>query len=140
MSKKILDDTGVSDLVNSIATNIANKYATKAIATQSANGLMSAADKTKLDNIIAKTDLLIIDSVNVVVTYIPIDSKVFNFSYETVSIINEYNSITDAAKAMGSINRRVQIKKCCQGKCKTAYKYKWGYKNDYKSNYKKIKY
>ena len=29
MSKKILDDTGVSDLVNSIATNIANKYATK---------------------------------------------------------------------------------------------------------------
>lgn len=39
------------------------------------------------------TDLLIIDSVNVVVTYIPIDSKVFNFSYETISTINEYNSI-----------------------------------------------
>ena len=29
MSNKFLDNTGVSDLVNSIATNIANKYATK---------------------------------------------------------------------------------------------------------------
>lgn len=48
--------------------------------------------------------------------------------------VNEYNSITDAAKAMGSINRRVQIKRCCQGKCKTAYKYKWRYKNDYKTD------
>lgn len=50
------------------------------------------------------------------------------------NVVNEYNSITDAAKAMGSINRRVQIKRCCQGKCKTAYKYKWRYKNDYKTD------
>lgn len=46
------------------------------------------------------------------------------------NIVKEYCSITDAAKAMGSINKRVQIKRCCQGKNKTAYKYKWRYKYD----------
>lgn len=54
---------------------------------------MAIIDFTLKYNNIDITNLLAIDSVNVVVTYIPIDSKVFNFSYETVSIINEYNSI-----------------------------------------------
>lgn len=49
------------------------------------------------------------------------------------NIIKEYSSIMDAAKAMGSVNKRVQIKRCCQGKCKTAYKYKWFFKNGNKT-------
>ena len=77
MSKKILDDTGVSDLVNSIATNIANKYATKAIATQSANGLMSAADKVKLDNI-TEVNKITIDTALSSTSTNPVQNKVIN--------------------------------------------------------------
>ena len=77
MSNKFLDNTGVSDLVNSIATNIANKYATKAIATQSANGLMSAADKTKLDNIIEVNNITIDSALSSTSTN-PVQNKVVN--------------------------------------------------------------
>ena len=54
MSEKLINDDGITSLVNRIAAKVANKYATKAIATQSANGLMSAADKAKLEK--AKKD------------------------------------------------------------------------------------
>ena len=77
MSNKFLDNTGVSDLVNSIATNIANKYATKAIATQSANGLMSAADKVKLDNI-TEVNKITIDSALSSTSTNPVQNKVIN--------------------------------------------------------------
>ena len=76
MSKKILDSTGVSDLVNSIATNIANKYATKAIATQSANGLMSASDKAKLDGIATGANKTVVDSVLSSTSTNPVQNKV----------------------------------------------------------------
>ena len=76
MSKKILDDTGVSDLVNSIATNIANKYATKAIATTSANGLMSAADKKKLDGIATGANKTVVDSALSSTSTNPVQNKV----------------------------------------------------------------
>lgn len=45
------------------------------------------------------------------------------------NIIREFESIAEAAKFLGEINKRVQIKRCCQGKVKTAYKFKWRFKN-----------
>jgi len=47
--------------------------------------------------------------------------------------IREYNSIMEAAINLGDKNRRVNIKRCCQGKRKTAYNFKWKYKNDNKT-------
>ena len=84
MSKKILDDTGVSDLVNSIATNIANKYATKAIATQSANGLMSAADKKKLDGIATGANKTVVDTALSSTSTNPVQNKVVNGAIESL--------------------------------------------------------
>lgn len=46
-----------------------------------------------------------------------------------------YDSIADAAKHMGNINKRVSIKRCCQGKYKSAYGFKWKYHKD--NNYDK---
>ena len=48
---KVFDTDGITALVNSIAEATNAKYATKTVATQSANGLLSAADKKKLDGI-----------------------------------------------------------------------------------------
>lgn len=55
------------------------------------------------------------------------------------NLLAEHASIADAAKTIGNINCRVQIKRCCQNKVKTAYKFKWKFKNDneiifYKNN------
>ena len=44
--------------------------------------------------------------------------------------IRTYQSITDAAIDMGHINKRVCIKRCCQGKYKSAYGFKWKYHNN----------
>ena len=51
MANKFLDNAGVTELVNSIASSVASKYATKTNATTSTAGLMSASDKSKLDGI-----------------------------------------------------------------------------------------
>ena len=51
MANKFLDNAGVTELVNSIASSVASKYATKTNATTSAAGLMSASDKSKLDTV-----------------------------------------------------------------------------------------
>ena len=50
------------------------------------------------------------------------------------NLLAEYSSIMDAARAIGNVNCRVQIKRCCQGRDKTAYGYKWKFKYDYKTN------
>lgn len=44
------------------------------------------------------------------------------------NVIAEFYSIRDAARQFGHENCRFQIKKCCRGKGKTAYGYKWRYK------------
>lgn len=44
--------------------------------------------------------------------------------------IREFPSISEAAIFMGNENCRTSIKRCCQGKYKTAYNFKWRYKND----------
>ena len=41
--------------------------------------------------------------------------------------IRTYDSIMAAARSFGNINKRVSIKKCCQGKQNTAFGYKWKY-------------
>lgn len=43
--------------------------------------------------------------------------------------IREFSSIMEAANALGFENRKVNIKRCCQGKRKTAYGFKWKFKN-----------
>lgn len=48
--------------------------------------------------------------------------------------IGEFSSIMEAANALGFENRRVNIKRCCQGKRKTAYGFKWKFKNDNEIN------
>lgn len=47
----MLNESTFQTMLNSIATNSDKKYATKNVATVTTNGLMSAADKMKLDNI-----------------------------------------------------------------------------------------
>lgn len=47
MSDKYIDQTGLARIL----TNLKANFATKSIATTSADGLMSAADKTKLDGL-----------------------------------------------------------------------------------------
>lgn len=49
-------------------------------------------------------------------------------------LLNEFDSITSAAKYLKNKNARVSIKRCCQGKQKSAYNFKWKYKNDNKVN------
>lgn len=50
------------------------------------------------------------------------------------NFIREFSSITEAAIFLGNINKRVTLKRCCQGKLKTAYKFKWKFKNGNKIN------
>jgi hypothetical protein len=47
--KVTLTESTISDIITAIATKTNAKYATKSVATTSANGLMSATDKTKLN-------------------------------------------------------------------------------------------
>lgn len=49
-------------------------------------------------------------------------------------LLNEFDSITSAAKYLKNENARVNIKRCCQGKQKSAYNFKWEYKNGNKIN------
>lgn len=49
-------------------------------------------------------------------------------------VVKEYDSIMAAANAMGFENKRVCIKRCCQGKQKTAYGFKWKFKNGNETN------
>lgn len=54
--------------------------------------------------------------------------KVLQYSLEGL-LINEFESIMDAAKYLGNINSRVSIKRCCQGKQKSAYNFIWRFEN-----------
>lgn len=54
--------------------------------------------------------------------------KVMQFDLDG-NFITEFKSITDAAKSLGNINCRVSIKRCCQGKQKSAYNFKWRFKD-----------
>ena len=76
MSEKLINDDGITSLVNRIAAKVANKYATKAIATQSANGLMSASDKAKLDGIATGANKTVVDSVLSSTSTNPVQNKV----------------------------------------------------------------
>lgn len=51
--------------------------------------------------------------------------------------IKEFPSIIEAANELGAENKRVNIKRCCQGKRKTAYGFKWIFKNGNKINISK---
>lgn len=44
--------------------------------------------------------------------------------------VNDFDSIQKAGESMGHKNKRVNIKRCCQGKQKTAFNFKWYFKND----------
>lgn len=55
--------------------------------------------------------------------------KVLQYSLDG-TLINEFQSIMDAAKFLGNVNSRVSIKRCCQKKQKTAYNFIWRFKND----------
>ena len=46
------------------------------------------------------------------------------------NFIKEFRSLADAALSLGNINRRVNIKRCCQNKQNVAYNYIWRFKND----------
>ena len=46
------------------------------------------------------------------------------------NFIREFSSVQEAAEFTGNKNHRVSIKRCCQGKYKKAYNFKWRYKND----------
>lgn len=50
------------------------------------------------------------------------------------NFIQEFESLMEAARSLGHLNKRVAIKRCCQGKAKTAYNFKWKFKNDNKIN------
>ena len=78
MSEKLINDDGITSLVNRIAAKVANKYATKAIATQSANGLMSAADKAKLDGIATGATNITIDNALSSTSTNPVQNKIVN--------------------------------------------------------------
>ena len=84
MSEKLINDDGITSLVNRIAAKVANKYATKAIATQSANGLMSAADKAKLDGIATGATNITIDSALSSTSTNPVQNKVVNGAIESL--------------------------------------------------------
>jgi group I intron endonuclease len=47
----------------------------------------------------------------------------------TNEVINEFDSITDARIFLGK-SSHAPIQKCCSGKVKTAYGYKWDYRNE----------
>ena len=44
--------------------------------------------------------------------------------------IETYRSISDAAESVGGKNRRINVKRCCNGLSKSAYNYKWQFVND----------
>ena len=44
--------------------------------------------------------------------------------------IETYRSITDAAASVGGKNRRINVKRCCNGLTRSAYNYKWQFEND----------
>ena len=44
--------------------------------------------------------------------------------------IETYRSISDAAESVGGKNRRINVKRCCNGLSKSAYNYKWQFEND----------
>jgi len=50
---------------------------------------------------------------------------VFMVDVDTLKVVKEFKSVMDAAKYLGHIDHRVNIKQCYQGKQKTAYGYKW---------------
>ena len=54
--------------------------------------------------------------------------KVIQYSLEG-EVIAIHNSIAEAATKIGGINKRVNIKRCCQGKQKTAYNFVWKFLN-----------
>lgn len=54
--------------------------------------------------------------------------KIMQFDLDG-NYITEFKSIMDAAKSLGNINYRVSIKRCCQGKYKSAYNFKWRFKD-----------
>ena len=54
MANKFVDKSGITELVNSIASKIASKYATKTNATNTSDGLMSKEIKSSLDDILGE--------------------------------------------------------------------------------------
>lgn len=42
-------------------------------------------------------------------------------------LINEYRSVSDAARSLGKASARTAITQCCQGTANSAYGYKWQY-------------
>lgn len=59
-----------------------------------------------------------------------ISKPVYMLDKETEEIITEFSSLTEAAKfaSKGKSKDSSQIIKCCKGKAKTAFGYKWQYK------------
>ena len=55
--------------------------------------------------------------------------KVDMFSIDGI-YIQTFDSISNAATSMGNTNKRVSIKRCCQGKYKSAYGFIWKYHNN----------
>lgn len=53
---------------------------------------------------------------------------VLQIDINTGEMIAEFPSAAEAARSLGDFNYASSISKCCRGKLKTAYKYKWQYK------------
>lgn len=51
--------------------------------------------------------------------------KVAQINKDTGEVVNSYNSTMQAASLLGIKDGDVHIRQCCNGKRKTAYKYKW---------------
>ena len=55
--------------------------------------------------------------------------KVAKFTLDG-ELLKVYDSISEAAESVGGKNRRINVKRCCNGLSKSAYNYKWQFKND----------
>lgn len=91
----------VNDAVSAHAATAANTYATKSVATQSANGLMASSDKTKLDGIAAGAQTNVIEGIQRNGTDLTINSKKVNIIVPTKvsELSNDSNYVTSTGLA-----------------------------------------
>lgn len=58
-----------------------------------------------------------------------IKRPILQFNKDTGELVREYETIKEAALALGNINKMPNIIRACQGKQQTSYGYRWEYKD-----------
>ena len=98
-----LSATSTNPVQNKVITSALTKKAGTAVATESANGLMSAADKKKLDGIAAGANKITIDSTMSGLSVNPVQNKVIK-QYVDDKVAAGSNITVDAALSSTSTN------------------------------------